>query len=292
MPETDPQLNLLDREEYVEQAHFFRSLSERLPKNQPLQEALVHLRDEILATTKLPMAIDFLSAELRHCGEMASAMRKLSHYFTPFQAYVIAEAENERGRFDMRVAIEILRHEAEYRSGEPSRAGAFMYQFEALCRNRLRYEAGLDAMAQDPIFDKPWRDWLTTVRHQIGIVDFADLLYVRSAQYVNERRRRRQEIDPDCPILFGEKEGKIAAANRHKDPLYLFAALQRHLGYPKVPRVDPVDETPQLIYQLMRRTERLETRMKLLEDEQRGGIDITRFYGPGSLPRGAPPPMD
>ena len=107
---------LLDREEYVEQAHFFRTLGERLPKNQPLQDLLGQVREEVLATTKLPMAIDFLWGELRHCGEMASAMAKLDHYFTPFQTYVIAEAEDERGRFDMRVAIEILRFEAEYRS--------------------------------------------------------------------------------------------------------------------------------------------------------------------------------
>ena len=173
-------------------------------------------------------------------------------------------------------------------AGASSR-GAFMYQFEALCRNRLRYEPGLDAMVQDPIYDQPWREWLKTVRRQIGIVDFADLVYVRSQHYVNERLRRRQEIDPDCPVLFGEKEGKIAVANRRKDPLYLFAALQRHLGYPQVPRPKPVDETPQLIPQLLRRMERLETRIKLLEDEQKGGIDITKFYGPpGSLPGHCP----
>ncbi len=284
---------LLDREEYVEQAHFFRTLGERLPKNQPLQEVLVQLHEEILATTKLPMALDFLLGELRHCGEMASAMRKLAHYFTPFQTYVIAEAEDERGRFDMRVAAEILRFEAEYRAAEASRVGVFLYQFEALCRNRLRYESGLDAMSQDPLYDQPWRDWLLTVRRQIGIVDFADLLYVRSEHYVNERLRRRQEIEPGFPVLFGEKEGKIALANRRKDPLYLFAALQRHLGYPKVPRLKPVDTTPQLIPQLMRRVERLETRIKLLEDEQQGGIDISQFYGsPNSLPKGAPPPME
>ena len=36
----------------------------------------------------------------------------------------------------------------------------------------------------------------------------------------------------------------------------------------------------------MRRMERLETRIKLLEDEQRGGIDITKFYGsPGCMPK-------
>jgi hypothetical protein len=292
MSRANQQASLLDREEYVEQAHFFQALGERIPRNEALQESMRQLREEVLSTTKLPMAIAFLLAELRHCGTMATAMRRLSHYFTPFQTYVIAEAENDRGRFDMRVAVEILRFEAEYRSGEPARAGAFMYQFEALCRNRLRYELGLDAMALDPIYDDAWRSWLQTVRRQIGIVDFADLVYVRSQHYVNERRRRMLAVEEDVPILFGEKEGKIAAAHRRKDPLFFFAALQRHLGYPEVPRLEAVDDTPQMVEQLMRRVERMEVRIKLLEDEQRGGIDITKFYGPGSLPGGAPKPMD
>lgn len=284
---------MLNREEYVEQAHFFRELRERLPRNQPLQEVMVQLREEILATAKLPMAIDFLLAELRHCGEMTSAMRKLSHYFTAFQTYVLSEAEDERGRFDLRVALEILRFDAEYRSQEPSPAGVFMYQFETLCRNRLRYDPGLDAMSRDPIYDQHWRDWLQTVQRQIGIVEFADMVYVRSQHYIDERLRRGKKVDPARPVLFGEKEGRIALANRRKDPLYLFAALQRHLGYPKVPRLQPYDETPQLVYQLMRRTERMEMRIKLLEDEQRGGIDITKFYGPsGPKLEGAPPPAD
>ena len=93
-------------------------------------------------------------------------------------------------------------------------------------------------------------------------------------------------------MLFGEKEGKIALANRRKDPLYLFAALQRHLGYPPVPRPAPADDTPQLIPQMMRRMERLETRIKLLEEEQKGGIDLTRFYGlPGADMGPATPDM-
>ena len=33
-----------------------------------------------------------------------------------------------------------------------------------------------------------------------------------------------------------------------------------------------------------RRVERLESRTKLLEDEQREGIDITKFYAPDSSP--------
>ena len=185
-----PNMPLLDREEYVEQAHFFRVLGERLPQNMPLQELLAQLRDEVLSTTKLPLALDFLLGELKHRGEISSGMKKLSHYFTAFQTYVVSEGENERGRFDLRVAFEILRYEAEYRAAGASRPGTFMYQFEALCRNRLRYEKGLDAMAEDPIYDDDWRTWLTTVRRQVGIVDLADLVYVRSQHYANDRIRR------------------------------------------------------------------------------------------------------
>ncbi|MFC1759078.1 hypothetical protein ACFL2H_09970, partial [Planctomycetota bacterium] len=60
--------------------------------------------------------------------------------------------------------------------------------------------------------------------------------------------------------------------------LLLFAALQRQLGYPKVPRPVPADDAPRLLPELVRRMERLETRLKLLEEEQKGGIDITKFY--------------
>lgn len=282
-------MSLLDRAEYVEQAYFFRCLCERLPQNMPLQELFEQLQDELLATTKLPLALGFLLGELRLHGEISTGMRQLGHYFTPFQTYVISEAENERGRFDMRIAFEILRNEAEYRAAGATRPGAFLYQFEALCRNRLRYEQGLDAMAGDPIYDQDWRNWLATVRRQIGIVDLADLIYVRSEHYAASRRRRWGEASPPEPMLFGEKEGKIALANRRKDPLYLFAALQRHLGYPAVPRLQPADETRTLLPQMLRRMERLETRVKLLEDEQRGGIDLTKFYQPPDRPSGLEP---
>ena len=77
-----------------------------------MQELLAHAKQEILSTTRLPMAIDFLLTELRHIGTMSTAMARLSHYFTAFQTYVMQEAEAERGRFDLRVAVDILRHEA------------------------------------------------------------------------------------------------------------------------------------------------------------------------------------
>jgi hypothetical protein len=270
---------MLDREEYVEQAYFFRILSERLPENFPLQDLMGQISHELLATAKLPMAVDFLLTELRHSGQMSAAMSRLAHYFTPFQTYIIAAAEDECGRFDMRVAIEVLRHEALYRSKEPTPEGLFMYQFETLARNRLRYDRGLDAIAHDTMYNQDWREWILTVRRQIGIVDFADMIFVRSQEYL--RRQASPAVHPPAPekpILFGEKEGKIAWANRRKDPMYLFAALQRHLAYPTAPRTKKIDETIDLVPRLLRRVEQLETRIRLLEEENRGGIDITKFY--------------
>lgn len=268
------------REELIEQAYFFRTLRERLALNMPVQEILPTIRDEVLATTQLPMAIDFLHMELTHIGVMGSAMRRLGHYFTPFQSYVVNEAENDQGRFDMRIGFEVLEREANYRSSdEASPQGVFLYQFETLCRNRLRYDEGLAAIAEDPLFDDGWRAWILTVRRQIGIIDLADLIYVRSDHYV-EKSQGGNAVGEAKPVLFGSREGKISLANRRKDPLLLFAALQRQLGYPAVPRQKPVDESVDLIPQLLRRLERLEGRLKLIEDEQRGGIDISEFYMP------------
>jgi hypothetical protein len=51
-----------------------------------------------------------------------------------------------------------------------------------------------------------------------------------------------------------------------------------------VPRQRPIDETPQILPTLLRRVERLETRIKLLEEEQKGGIDLTRLYAKPTQP--------
>ena len=278
------------QEEYIEQAFFFAALRERLDLHLPMQDVLAGLREEVLATTKLPMAVEFLRDELIHSGMISAAMKRLPHYFNPFQSFVIAEAESDRGRFDFRVGLEILQKEAEYRSKEHTASGVFLYQFETLCRNRLSYDEGLRVMAEDSAYDTAWRDWILTVRRQIGIVDLGDLIYVRSAHYA--RRHAQEEpasgssqgqpaaADQQLPIvLFSEKEGRIALANRRKDPLLMLSALQRHLGYPAVPRLRPVSDEPELLPQLARRIERLETRLKLMEEEQRGGIDLTKFFG-------------
>ncbi|MBV8229748.1 MAG: hypothetical protein JO329_07180, partial [Planctomycetaceae bacterium] len=53
---------------------------------------------------------------------------------------------------------------------------------------------------------------------------------------VTNQPRRNPDCSPKFPILFSEEEGKISRANRGRDPLHLFAALGRQLGYPEVPR--------------------------------------------------------
>jgi hypothetical protein len=270
----------LGREEYIEQSHF-SDAGERLLENVPAQEVLGTVREEVLATTKLPMAIDFLLGELRHAGVLGPAMALLPHYFTPFQVFVVQESENARLRFDLRVGLEILRREAEYRAGSPTQQGIFLYQFEALCRNRLGYDRGLEAIAGDPAFDATWREWIRKLRRQVGMVDVADLIYVHSEHYWQRQGAgagTSGDAKPQAVVLFGEREGRIALANRRKDPLYLFSSLQRQLGYPEVPRIKPADKEQILLPQLARRLEQLEMRLKLVEDEQRGGVDLSQFY--------------
>jgi hypothetical protein len=273
---------MLDREEYIEQAYLFRSFAERITAGIAAQEALVAIGQEVLATSKLPMAIDYLVGELKLVGTLSTAMSRLPHYFTAFQTFVMRAAEEEGGRFDMRTALSMLEREASYRAEAATPQGLFLYRFECLSRNRLDYGHGLAAVADDGIFSPDWKAWIGTVSRQVGLIDLADLVYVRSPEYWRLEKRDamragRCEPEPDRAILFGEKEGRIARANRGKDPLFFFAALQRQLGYPAVPRVKPAEpsaETPAL---LARRLERLEMRVKLLEEEARGGIDLARF---------------
>lgn len=262
----------LDREEYVEQAYFFQTLRERMQQDMSTQDLLEAIRQEVLTTTMLPFALDFMASELRLTGGFATAMARLPHYFTSFQTYVVGEAEKAEGRFDFRIALEILQREVEYRATGASPQGIFLFQFEALCRNRLGYDRGLEAMAGDPIYDDQWREWILTARRQIGLIDFADMIYVRSELYRKSRKKAEK------PILFGEKEGRIALANRRKDPLYLFSALQRHLSYPVVPRPRPEDMQRYILPTLQRRVDRMDARIKLLEEELRGGINLSRFY--------------
>jgi hypothetical protein len=269
---------ILDREEYIEQAYCFRAFRERVGDNVPAQEILAGLSVELLNTTNLPKAIDFLRGEILHTGRISPGMARLGHYFTAFQTFVMSRAEEERSRFDQKTALAALERLAEYLSGNPTPAGLFIYQFECIARNRLGYDRGMKAIADDPCYDEAWRDWIMKVRLRLGSTDFGQLIYYRSEQFVEEKRKRNAKYKPSYPILFGQKEGRIARANRGKDPLYMFAALQRQLGHPAVPRVRAVDPGPIIHPALEQRLQRMETRLKILDAEVKGDFNISEYF--------------
>jgi hypothetical protein len=278
--------SVLDREEYIEQAYLFRVFRERLGVSLSAQEILERIHEEILSTTRLPLAIQFLATELKHSGMLSSGFDKLPHYFTPFQAFVIRQTEKEGQRISIETALLVLEREATYLSGSPTQPGLFVYQFEVLSRNRLGYDVGLQAMEGDRLYDSTWREYLQLVRRQVGMVDFADLIYLRSDLYVVEQRRRKAEYEPPAPPLFGEKEGKIAKASRGRDPLYLFGALQRQLNYPEVPRPRPRDDLESKLSALQLKLRDVEMRLKLIESEIRGKVDLSQFGKPELLQGG------
>ena len=270
---------LLDREEYIEQAYFFRAFRERLDENLSAQEILKTVHEEILSTTKLPVALEFLSAEIHLKGRISDGMALLAHYFTPFQTFVMFRAEDDRSRFDQRVALEVLASEAKYRAESPAPAGMFIFQFESIARNQLGYEEGFRAMAGDPLYDETWREWINKSRMLLGTVDLSDLLYARSEFAVEEQQRKSGKSDsPPFPILFGRKEGRIAKAHHGRDPLFMFAALQRQLGYPGVPRLKRKPDSPRLHPAVEQRLQRIEQSLKVIQMEIKGDVDLSEFY--------------
>ncbi|MBY0461000.1 MAG: hypothetical protein K2V38_27075 [Gemmataceae bacterium] len=274
---------VLDREEYVEQAFLFRTVRERVADNQPAQEVFRRVADELLSSTRLPLAAQFVATELRHTGLVASGFAKLPHYFTAFQAFVVRQAEDEKSRLPMPTAFLILEREAQYKADRPTKPGLFVYQFEALARNRLGYLDGLDAMTRDPHYDAHWRDYFDYLTRQVGEIDFCDLVYLRSELFALDERRKNPAFEPPWAIIFGEKEGKIAKASRKRDPLYLFAALQRQLGYPEVPRFRIRDDAATKMDIMQTKMRELEMRIKLLESEARGSVDLSQFGKPEIL---------
>src|SRR5437763_13603838 len=96
---------VLDREEHIEQAYFFQAFRERLLDGMPAQEILARVGEELLATTRLPVAISFLLAGIKLSGVMSPAMARLNHYFTPFQPHAIPQAALAASRFPVDQAL-------------------------------------------------------------------------------------------------------------------------------------------------------------------------------------------
>lgn len=125
---------MLERDEYIEQAYLFRSLLEHMEDNSSVQDLLLSIREELLATTNLPKAVEFLTAELKLTGGLSEGMRRLSHYFTPFQAFVVGESGGAAASSIFAPRLDVLRREAAFRGEGCSPQASFIYQFECLAR--------------------------------------------------------------------------------------------------------------------------------------------------------------
>jgi hypothetical protein len=226
------------------------------------------------------MAVQFLSMELRHTGQFSAGFAKLPHYFTPFQTFVVKQSEDDKRKFPFLPALQILEREATYKTGTPTASGLFVYQFESIMRNKLGYEHGLIAMSAEPFFTPDWQAYADMVRRQIGMVEFSELVYLRSELFVTDQKRKDPGFLPSLSPLFGEKEGKIAKASMGRDPLYLFAALQRQLGYPEVPRPRAKDDPLSRVELLHHKLREMDSRIRMLEAETRGTFDPTQFGKP------------
>ena len=94
---------MLAREEYIEQSYLFRRWRKDA-RWYPTQEALKNLGHEILATTKLPLAIDYQLSDLK-LPEQLHLQCGNSIITSGIQTFVMTEAEDEEGRFDLRTAL-------------------------------------------------------------------------------------------------------------------------------------------------------------------------------------------
>ena len=63
-------------------------------------------------------------------------------------------------------------------------------------------------MAADPFYTEDWTDYILTLRTRLGDVDFADLIFVRSEQFVRERRRLNPDFVPKFPDPLRREGGE------------------------------------------------------------------------------------
>lgn len=105
------------------------------------------------------------------------------------------------------------------------------------------------------MYSDDWRRWILRLQSELGTLELAELIYRVSEHFYTRRATGR-------------------------DPLYLFAALQRHLGYPSVPKSVVNDDNERLPKALEVRLQKIEQKLKILEMETKGGLDLSRFYKP------------
>ena len=268
---------VLEREEYIEQAYFFHSFRERLVDGLPAQEILARISEELLSTTKLPLAVSFLYAEIKGSGLMAPAMTRIGHYFTAFQTHVIGQAEIAMSRFSMEQALLILEREAKYKSEDPSLAGLFIFQFESLSRNRLGYTRGLAAMAAGPVLPRGLARLYPHApdpagRRRFRRPDLRALDVLRARTTEDQPRVRAQVSRPSSASAKARSPGPTAAATRCtcSRPSSASLAIPRS----RAPAV-PTSSRPASLL-LEQKIAQLENRIKLAESEINQDVDLSQ----------------
>ena len=151
---------MLDREEYIEQAYLFRVFAERIAAGIAAQEALVSIGQEVLATSKLPMAIDYLVGELKLVGTLSTAMVRL-----PPLLHRLPDLRDATGRGGGGP----VRHadgagDARARGDLPRRggdaAGAVLLPLRVPVAEPPRLRPRPRRVAADDIFDADWKAWI------------------------------------------------------------------------------------------------------------------------------------
>ncbi len=127
-------------------------MRERVEERVPTQVILAQIHEEILATTRLPLAIQFLATELKHTGLLASGFARLPHYFTPFQAFVVRQTEEEAQ--PLQPGDRPVRSSNAKPSTAPKRRrrrGCSSISSRRISRNRLGYDARSGVRGGGPV---------------------------------------------------------------------------------------------------------------------------------------------
>ena len=276
---------VLDRDEYVEQAYFFRVFRERLADNLPAQDILTRVHEELLSSTRLPYAVQFLVAELKHSGLLANGFCETAALLHSVPGVRRSgRPRTRRSGFRCRRPCSSWNARRSSRPRSPTKPGLFIYQFETIARNRLGYLDGTAAVAADPIYDADWRAFIGGLPRQVGDIDFADLVYLRSELYRAGAAARESVLRAVAAAAVRREGGEDRQGEPQPRPA---VSLRRAPATTRVSRSATLLRSATTARSKWEKLEtklrELETRLKLAEGELRGNVDLSQFGKPDLL---------
>ena len=97
-------------------------------------------------------------------------------------------------RFSLPTALLVLEREATYRAGTADAGRAVRLPVRGALPQPPRLRRRADRDGRRPVLRRRLAGFIEQVRRQVGVVDFADLVYLRSEFYVQEQRRHEPEL--------------------------------------------------------------------------------------------------